>query len=479
MYAKSRYDAVIVGAGPNGLAAAITLARAGRSVLVLEAKDSVGGGTRTAELTLPGFKHDVCSAIHPLSLGSPFMRSLPLEEYGVEWIYPPAAIAHPLDDSPAVLVERSVEATAAQLGGDAGAYRRLMDPLVAHGEAILEDLLGPFPLPPHHPVQLIRFGLSGLRSASGLARSLFREERARAVFSGIAAHSMLPIDEPGTAAFGLIMAILAHSVGWPMARGGSQTITQAMAAYLLTLGGEIVTGCPVSRMAELPEAHAILFDLTPRQLLSIAGSRLPSRYRQQLTRYRYGPGVFKLDYALAGPIPWKDPECARAATVHLGGTLEEIVASERGVWQNEPVERPYVLLVQQSLFDPSRAPQGKHTAWAYCHVPHASQLDMTGPIEAQIERFAPGFRDLVLARHSMNTAEMESYNPNYVGGDINGGVQDLRQLFTRPVARWVPYSTPDEHIFICSSSTPPGGGVHGMCGFFAAQAVLKKSVLKQ
>lgn len=474
MGAQPRYDAVVVGAGPNGLSAAITLARAGRSVLVLEARDSVGGGTRTAELTLPGFKHDICSAIHPLSLGSPFMRSLPLDGFGVEWIYPPAAIAHPLDDGPAVLVERSVEATATQLGRDAGPYRRLLGPLAAHQEAILEDLLGPFPFPPHHPLQLVRFGLSALRSASGLARGLFHEERARAVFSGMAAHAMLPLDQPGTAAFGLTLGLLAHSVGWPMARGGSQTITEAMAAYLRTLGGEIVTGCPVSQMAELPEAGAILFDLTPRQLLKIAGDRLPSGYRQQLTRYRYGPGVFKIDYALSGPIPWKAAECARAGTVHLGGTLEEIAASEKAVWQNEPVERPYVLLAQQSLFDPSRAPQGKHTAWAYCHVPQGSQLDMTGSIEGQIERFAPGFRDLVLARHTMNAAEMESYNPNYVGGDINGGVQDLRQLYTRPAARWAPYSTPDQQIFICSSSTPPGGGVHGMCGYHAARAVLKK-----
>jgi len=478
MHSQPRYDAVVVGAGPNGLAAAITLARAGRSVLVLEAKDSVGGGTRTAELTLPGFKHDICSAIHPLSLGSPFMRSLPLAEFGVEWINPPAAIAHPLDDGTAVLVERSVEATAAQLGADAGAYQRLIGPLAAHREAIMEDMLGPFPFPPRHPFQLIRFGLSALRSANGLSRGVFHQQRARAVFSGMAAHAMLPLDQPTTAAFGLVMAILAHSVGWPMARGGSQTITQAMADYLLTLGGEIVTSCPVSRMEELPEARTVLFDLTPRQLLSIAGSRLPSGYRQQLTRYRYGLGVFKIDYALSGPIPWKAAEIARAGTVHLGGTPEEITASEKAVWKTGALERPFVLLSQQSLFDPSRAPQGKHTVWAYCHVPHGSQLDMTGPIEAQIERFAPGFRDLVLARHTMNTAEMESYNPNYIGGDINGGVQDLRQLFTRPVARWVPYSTPDEKIFICSSSTPPGGGVHGMCGYYAARAVLKRDGVK-
>jgi phytoene dehydrogenase-like protein len=469
-----KYDAVVVGAGPNGLAAAITLARAGHSVLVLEAKDTVGGGTRTAELTLPGYKHDVCSAIQPLSLGSPFMRTLPLADFGVKWIYPPAAFAHPLDDGSAVMLERSVADTAAGLGVDGRAYRRLMAPLVAHWEDILEDLLGPLPLPPHHAWQLVRFGLDALWSASSLARATFQGERARAVFSGMAVHAMLPLDRLGTAAYGLVLAILAHSVGWPMAQGGSQAIADAMTAYLRSIGGEVVTRRPVSHIEELPQAQAYLFDITPRQLLSIAGSRLPSGYRAQLARYRYGPGVYKIDYALSGPIPWKAAECARAGTAHLGGTLEDIAASERSVWQGQHPERPYVLLAQQSLFDPTRAPEGKHTAWAYCHVPPGSTINMTDRIERQIERFAPGFRDLILARHTMTTVEMELHNPNYIGGDINGGVQDLRQLFTRPVARAVPYSTPDTSIFLCSSSTPPGGGVHGMCGYFAARAALKK-----
>ena len=469
-----KYDAVVVGAGPNGLAAAITLARAGHSVLVLEAKDTVGGGTRTAELTWPGYKHDICSAIQPLSLGSPFMRTLPLADFGVTWICPPAAFAHPLDNSPAVMLERSVEDTAAGLGVDDRAYRRLMTPLVTHWEDIMEDLLGPLPLPPHHAWQLARFGLSALWPAGRLAQATFQGERARAIFSGMAVHAMLPLDRLGTAAYGLVLAILAHSVGWPMAQGGSQAIADAMAAYLRSIGGEIVTRRPVSHIEELPQAQAYLFDITPRQLLSIAGRRLPSGYRAQLARYRYGPGVYTIDYALSGPIPWKAAECARAGTAHFGGTLEDIAASERSVWQGQHPERPYVLLAQQSLFDPTRAPEGKHTAWAYCHVPPGSTINMTDRIERQIERFAPGFRDLILARHTMTTVEMELHNPNYIGGDINGGVQDLRQLFTRPVARAVPYSTPDASIFLCSSSTPPGGGVHGMCGYFAARAALKK-----
>ena len=473
---SKRYDAVVVGAGPNGLAAAITLARAGRSVLVVEAKDTIGGGTRTAELTLPGYKHDICSAIQPLSIGSPFMRSLPLEKYGVKWIYSPAAFAHPLDDGRAVTLERSVADTAAQLGSDGWAYRRLMGPLVARWEDLVEDVLGPLPLPPHHPVPFIRIGLKALWPAGGLARAAFVGAHARSVFSGMAAHAMLPLERSGTSAYGLMLGMLAHAVGWPMAESGSQTIADAMAAYLRDLGGEIQTGNEVTRIEALPEARAYFLDVTPRQLLSIAGHRLPAGYRGQLERYRYGPGVFKIDYALSGPIPWKAAECARAATVHAGGTMEEIAASESSVWRGEHAQKPFVLLVHQTPFDPSRAPAGKHTAWAYCHVPPGSTLDMTGPIENQIERFAPGFRDLVLARHTMNTVDMEAHNPNYIGGDINGGVQDLLQLYTRPVARWVPYSTPDDSIYLCSSSTPPGGGVHGMCGYFAARAALQTAV---
>ena len=480
------HDAIVVGAGPNGLAAAITLARAGRSVLVLEGKDTVGGGTRSAELTLPGFVHDVCSAIHPLALTSPFLSTVPLADYGVEWIYPSASLAHPLDDGTAVVVERSfenplqgVEATSETLGHDGAAYRALLGPLVADWEKIKFDLLGPLPLPPRHPLALTRFGLGAIWPARRLAKTLFKGERARAVFAGMAGHSMLPLDQPLTAAFGLILTATAHAVGWPMARGGSQKIADALACYLRSLGGEIITGQSVESIDELPRAKAVLFDVTPRQLLRIAGQRLPGGYRRQLEAYRYGPGVFKIDWALDGPIPWRAREVARSATVHLGGTLDEIAAGERAVWQGEYPERPYVLLVQHTLFDTTRAPEGKHTAWAYCHVPNGSSFDMTARIENQIERFAPGFRDRLLARRVKSAPQMEQYNPNYVGGDINGGAQDMWQLYTRPAPRLVPYSIPTRRdgppgrLYLCSSSTPPGGGVHGMCGDFAARAALR------
>jgi phytoene dehydrogenase-like protein len=470
---KPQYDAVIVGTGPNGLAAAITLARQGCRVLVLEAKDSIGGGMRTAELTLPGFRHDICSAILPFGLASPFMRSLPLEQYGVEWIFPPIALAHPLDDGTAVTLERSVAETAGQLDNDGPAYRRLLAPLVDNWEKLLEDLLGPLPFPPRHPLLLVRFGLSALLPATSLARFAFEGTRARAVFAGLAAHAMLPLEQLGTAAYGLVLGMMAHCVGWPMARGGSQALADAMTAYLGSLGGEICTSVNVHSMADLPPARAYLFDLTPRQILQIAPDRLPPGYRRRLGRYRYGSGVFKIDYALSEPAPWKAAVCRQAATLHLGGSLEEIAASEQAPMRGEHTQHPYVLFVQQTPFDPSRAPAGKHTAWAYCHVPAGSTVDMTRAIETQIERFAPGFRDLVLDRNTRTAAEMEVYNSNYIGGDINGGIQDLRQLYTRPVARLSPYTTPARDIFICSSSTPPGGGVHGMCGYHAAQAALK------
>jgi phytoene dehydrogenase-like protein len=466
------YDAVIVGSGPNGLAAGITLARDGKSVHVLEAKDTIGGGTRTAELTLPGFKHDICSALHPLGVASPFFRDLPLDQYGLEWIYPPAALAHPLDDGTAVMIEGTIEQTAANLGPDAGAYRRLMGPLVDGWQGLLDDVLGPLRFP-SHPLLMARFGLSALLPAATLARTVFRGERARALFAGMAAHAMLPLTSPATAAIGLILGFLAHGVGWPLARGGSQQIADSLGAHFESLGGEISTGSPVYSARDLPQARAILFDTSPRALVEIAGDRLPARYRDALLRYRYGPGVFKLDYALDGPIPWRAEECLRAGTVHLGGTLVEITESEAAIWQGEHPERPYVILAQQSLFDASRAPEGKHTAWAYCHVPSGSTEDMTERVEAQIERFAPGFRDRVLTLSTMNTSQMEAYNPNYVGGDINAGIQDLRQFFTRPVVRVNPYSTPARGLYLCSSSTPPGGGVHGMCGNYAARAAMR------
>ncbi|HEY3082390.1 MAG TPA: NAD(P)/FAD-dependent oxidoreductase [Chloroflexota bacterium] len=467
-------DAVVVGAGPNGLAAAIVLARAGRSVLVLEDHETIGGGVRSAELTLPGFVHDVCSAIHPLALASPFFRSVPLADHGLAFVQPPAPLAHPFDDGTAAVLERSIGATGQTLGCDAAAYRRLMAPLVADADKLIADLLGPLRLP-GHPLALARFGAFALLPARFLAERVFRGEPARGLFAGLAAHAIQPLEHPATAAFGLVLGLLGHAVGWPMARGGSQKIPDAMASYLRSLGGEIVTSARVDSVdaPPAPPTRALLCDVTPRELLRIAGSRLPVGYRRKLAGYRYGPGVFKVDWALDGPIPWRAPACARAATAHLGGTLAEIAAAEQAVWRGEHPDRPFVLVAQQSPFDPSRAPPGKHTAWAYCHVPNGSAFDMTERIEAQVERFAPGFRDRILARSTKSAVEMERYNPNYVGGDINSGVQDPRQLFTRPVARLVPYATPAGGLYVCSSATPPGGGVHGMCGFFAAQAALR------
>jgi phytoene dehydrogenase-like protein len=469
----TRYDAVIVGSGPNGLAAAITLAQAGRSVLVLEAENEIGGGTRTAEVTLPGFRHDLCSAIHPLGVGSPFFRQLPLQDYGLEWIYPTVELAHPLDDGRAAALYRSIQATGESLAPDAAAYQRLIAPLVKDWEKILVEFLGPLPLPPRHPITSARFGLLAIQSAAGLVDGWLQAPPGRALFAGMAAHSIQPLERPITSAIGLVMAILGHSVGWPLPRGGSQQIALALAGYLCSLGGEIQTGTRVDSLQALPPSQAVLLDLTPRQFLQIAGDRLPPGYRRQLQGFRYGPGVFKVDYALDAAIPWKAPLCRQAATVHVGGRFEDIARSERAVWRGEHPEKPFVLLAQQSLFDPSRAPQGKHTAWAYCHVPNGSTVNMYERITAQIERFAPGFRDCILAHTEKNTAEMEAYNPNYVGGDINGGVMDLMQLFTRPAWRLVPYSTPLKGVFLCSSSTPPAGGVHGMCGYHAARAALR------
>jgi phytoene dehydrogenase-like protein len=465
-------EAIVVGAGPNGLAAAICLARAGVSVRVLEAADVVGGGMRTEELTLPGYAHDVCSAIHPLGVASPFFRTVPLAELGVEWIESPAALAHPFDDGTAALLERSVEETGATLGPDAGRYARIFGPLARDCDELVPDILAPLGIP-SHPLAFARFGAGAGLPATALARLAFRSERARGFFAGLSAHSLLPLTQPATAAFGLMLGMLGHAVGWPFPRGGSQKLADALAAHLRSLGGEIQTGTRVESLAELGDAKAILLDVTPRQLVAMSGDTLPQRYRHRMEKFRYGPGVFKVDWALDGPIPWTAQECTRAATVHLGGTLEEITASEREPWRGSVSEKPYVLLAQPSLFDPSRAPEGKQTAWAYCHVPNGSQLDMTERIEAQVERFAPGFRDRIIARSTLGPTQLEAHNANLVGGDINGGAADLRQLFTRPVARRSPYTTPLPNVFLCSASTPPGGGVHGMCGLHAATAALR------
>jgi phytoene dehydrogenase-like protein len=470
MNSARSWDAVVVGSGPNGLAAAIVLARAGCSVLVFEAELTAGGGARSAELTLPGFVHDVCSAVHPLAFASPFFRTLPLAEHGLKWIHPPAPLAHPFDDGTAAVLERSLEATGETLSHDANRYQELLAPLVADWQYLDVELLGPLRWP-HHPLALARFGLRAFRSAVGLAKRRFTGARARALFAGLAAHSMLPLERVPSAAFGLVLAITGHAVGWPSPCGGAQKIADALASYLGSLGGHIVTGVRIENIDQLPPASAILCDVTPRQLLRIAGHRLPESYRRKLERYRYGVGAFKVDWALDGPIPWKAAECARAGTIHLGGTLEEIADAERAPWRMGHADRPFVLLAQPSLFDPSRAPAGKHTAWAYCHVPNGSTFDMLERIENQVERFAPGFRDLVLTRHVMPPHKLEQHNANLVGGDINGGAQDLRQLFARPTLHL--YSAPVEGLYICSSSTPPGGGVHGMCGYFAATTVLR------
>jgi phytoene dehydrogenase-like protein len=474
MTASSKsFDAVVVGAGPNGLAAAIEIARAGRSVVVLEANDTIGGGCRSAELTLPGFVHDVCSAIHPLALASPFFRSLPLDDLGVRPLHPEVPLAHPFDDGTAAILRRSVDETAKAFGRDERAYRRLLGPLVGSAEGLIHELLGPFRIP-RHPIAMARFGLRGLRSVEGLVKVRFESDAPKALLAGCAAHSILRLDTIPTAAVGLVLAFIAHHVGWPVIQGGSQRLADGLAAYLRDLGGEIRTGTRVATMSDVPQSKAVLFDLTPRQVVGIAGHYLPDRYRNRLEGFRYGPGVFKIDWALSEPVPWKNEDCGKASTVHIGGKLPELAASELAPWEGRVPERPYVLVGQQSNFDPSRAPGGKHTLWAYCHVPNGSPVDMTERIEAQMERFAPGFKDVVLARHTMTTEEVESHNSNYIGGDINGGVQDLRQLFTRPVARLNPYTTPNERLFICSSSSPPGGGVHGMCGYFGAQAALRR-----
>lgn len=471
------WDAVVVGAGPNGLVAAVTLAGAGWRVLVVEAADRPGGGMRSAELTLPGVVHDVCSAIHPLGIGSPALRDLPLEEHGLEWVHPDVPLAHALQGGRAALLHRSVDETAAGLGVDGPSYRRLFSPLVRAGFDLTDGLLSPLTIPPRHPVALARYGISGILPATWLARARFRTDTAAGLFAGLAGHSILSLGAPVTAGYGLMLGVLGHLVGWPMARGGSQSIADALVSLLEARGGRVECGRRITSLDELPPARAVVLDVTPRQAVDIAGGRLPDRYRRRLERFRYGPGVFKLDWALDGPIPWTNEDCARAATVHLGGTLAEVAHAEAEVQAGRHPERPFVLLVQSSLFDPTRAPAGTHTAWAYCHVPNGSIIDMTSRIEAQIERFAPGFRDRVVARHAMAPAAMEAHDANYIGGDINGGVADLRQFVARPTLGLHPWATPVDGLYLCSSSTPPGGGVHGMCGWHAAREVLRRQPL--
>ena len=467
---RTDFDVVVLGSGPNGLAAAIALQQKGLSVLLIEGKKTIGGGLRSAELTLPGFIHDICSAIHPLAAGSPFFSTLPLQDHGLQWIYPPVAAAHPFDDGTAAVLFGSVADTARGLGADKEAYHRLMDPLVADWPRLAPQLLGPLRFPTH-PVSLAAFGLKGLPAATTLARR-FHTREARALVAGMAAHSMQPLTSLTTAAVALVFLMAGNTRGWPLPRGGSASLANALAAYFQSLGGVIQTGTYITNLSQLPSSRALLLDLSPRQLLQLGGHRWSSTYQRQLEKFRYGMGVFKMDWALAEPIPFSAAGCREAGTVHLGNTLEEITATEAQTYAGAYPEKPFVLLAQQSLFDDTRAPRGQHTGWAYCHVPNGSRKDRTDVIERQVERFAPGFRERILARHIMDTAQMEEYNPNYIGGDINGGNLDIRQLFTRPALRSSPYRTSEKGIYLCSASTPPGGGVHGMCGFHAARRAL-------
>lgn len=470
--ADSRVDAIVVGAGPNGLAAAIVLTSAGKSVRVLEAESMIGGGARSDALTLPGFIHDICSSVLPLAHASPFFRTLPLSEHGLAYDHPPIPLAHPLDDGSAAVLDRSVDVTAKGLGGDGAAYRRLMQPIVRHADLLTKQFLGP-PRPSAHLLTLARFGIPALRSAAALSVSRFRTSQAQALFAGLGAHSMLSLRRPATASFGLVLAAAGHAYGWPFARGGSQRVAEALAALLRSRGGTIATAYRVNNLEQLSEGRVVLFDLTPRQVLSIASRQWSEGFSRQLQRFRYGPGVFKVDWALDGPIPWRADACRRAGTVHVGGTLDEVVAAEDTVAAGQVAERPFVILAQPTVADATRAPSGKHVGWAYCHVPNGSTVDMRERIEAQVERFAPGFMSRILARHVMGPADIERHNANNVGGDINGGIADLRQLFIRPTRRL--YATPNRQLYFCSSSTPPGGGVHGMCGYFSARTALRRA----
>ena len=471
---QTEYDAIVVGAGPNGLAAALTLQEEGLSVLLMEGADKVGGGTRSEALTLPGFVHDVCAAVHPMLGLSPFLKTLPLGQYGLEMIEPPLAAAHPLDRGRAAVLDRSIDGTAAMLGIDGHAYRSLLEPIVRDLPSLLPELLRAFPRP-IHPLSLAAFGVKALPPATWTARR-FQTSEGRALWAGMAAHGIQPLSNFITSAIGLLLMAAGHSGGWPIARGGSGSISAAMLAYFQSRGGKVQTGFYVRSLRDLPSAKAVLFDVTPRQLVAIAESELGKMYTARLIRYRYGMGVFKIDWALSDPIPFTAEPCRQAGTLHLGGTFEEIAHAEAETSRGKCVERPFVLVSQPSLFDPTRAPEGQHTAWAYCHVPHGSDSDRTLAIEQQVERFAPGFRQTILARHTFNARQMEQYNPNYVGGDINGGVQDIFQHFSRPILSVSPYRTPARGIYLCSSATPPGGGVHGMCGYHAARRAIKDRV---
>lgn len=469
---KRDFDAVVVGSGPNGLAAAIALQEAGLSVLLVESKERIGGGLRTQELTLPGFHHDVCSAIHPLAAESPYFKTLPLQQHGLEYIYPAVAAAHPFDNGTAATLTHSLPETAQRLGSDEKSYLRLIKALVRDWPTIAPATLGPLRFP-KHPLAMAQFGWKAMAPATTLANLFFSTPEARGLWAGMAAHSLQPLSNLATSAIGLVLLAQAHLHGWPIPKGGSQNIANALASYFLSLGGKVETSFHVTSLSQLPSAHAVLLDVTPKQLVQMAGHSFSSLYKWQLENYRYGMGVFKVDWALDGPVPFAALECHQAGTVHLGNTLEEITAAEQMTWNGKHPEKPFVLLAQQSVFDATRAPTGKHTAWAYCHVPNGSTKDMTQAIEQQVERFAPGFREQILARHTMNTSQMEAYNPNYIGGDITGGVIDVGQLFTRPALRTSPYRTSAKGLYLCSASTPPGGGVHGMCGYHAADQALK------
>jgi phytoene dehydrogenase-like protein len=467
---KRDYDAVVVGSGPNGLAAAILMQQHGLSVLIIEGRDAIGGGLSSAELTLPGFTHDVCSAIHPLAVASPYFKTLPLASYGLEFLYPGLAAAHPFDNGTAAILDHSIQKTAALLGADEKIYKAIMQPVVNDWPLIAADVLGPLHYP-KHPLAMARFGLKALTSATSFVKK-FNTPEAKGLFAGMAAHSIQPLSNIDTSAIGLVLMAAGHLQGWPIPKGGSVSIAKALGGYFTSLGGTIQTGVYIKSLAQLPSAHTVLLDVTPRQLLQIAGHQFSSIYKWQLERDRYGMGVFKIDWALDSPIPFTAEDCRKAGTVHLGNTFEEIAASELTTNIGYHPEKPFVLLAQPGVFDNSRAPAGKHTAWAYCHVPNGSTVDMTNQIENQVERFAPGFKDKIIAKHVMNTAQMQAYNHNYIGGDINGGIIDIGQLFTRPALRWSPYKTSATGIYICSSSTPPGGGVHGMCGYHAAKRAL-------